>query len=183
MPETGRRSGLRVVIAGFLGRFIRRGFFRLVFLLFLLCVVVPFALLQAVANRSSANALLEQIAGQVFDLNVAAFGWDKEKTQVRGPDLALTGTIDYFDVKVTRRAGATPHEARAALVYDFIKIPRVTIRYDLKRLPQPVTGVDVYGGPTVYFNIYKGQWIDQDLFKPADGEAAPPPELPEINLG
>jgi hypothetical protein len=59
----------------------------------------------------------------------------------------------------------------------------VTIRYDLKRLPQPVTGVDVYGGPTVYFNIYKGQWIDQDLFKPADGEAAPPPELPEINLG
>src|SRR5690606_21133243 len=132
MPETERRSGLRVVIGGFMGRFIRRGFFRLVFLLFLLCVVLPFALLQAVANRGSANTLLAQISGQVFDLNVAAFSWDEEKTQVRGPDLALTGTIDYFDVKVTRRAGATPHDEREALQYDFITIPRVTIRYDLK---------------------------------------------------
>ncbi|MBK8205569.1 MAG: hypothetical protein IPK87_02125 [Planctomycetes bacterium] len=178
----GRKSGLRMLVSGFLGRFVRRGFFRIVLLMFLVGVVLPFVALQAIANRSSANTLLEEVVSQVFDLNVADVIWDKDRTTVSGPDLALTGKITYHNVRIHRRAGATPHPARAPLDYDFVTVPRVEISFDLKKLPSlPVTRVELPEGLTLYFNIHKGTWIDQTLFKPAEGGGAPP-ELPQIIL-
>lgn len=177
-----RKSGLRVLISGFVGRFVRRGFFRLVLLVFLVGVVLPFVTLQAAANRGSANSLLEEVVAQVFDTSVARVTWDKERTTVTGPDLALTGRISYYNVRVGRQAGSTPHPARAPLEYDFVTLPRVDIAFDLKRLPAlPVTQIEVPEGLTLYFNIHKGTWLDQSLFRTGEGEAAPP-TLPGIIL-
>lgn len=177
-----RKSGLRTLISGFVGRFVRRGFFRLVLLVFLVGVVLPFVTLQAAANRGSANSLLEQVVAQVFDTNVARVTWDKERTTVTGPDLALTGRISYYNVRIGRHAGATPHPARDPLEYDFVTLPRVDIAFDLKRLPDlPVTQVEVPQGLTLYFNIHKGTWLDQPLFRAGEGTASAP-TLPGIIL-
>lgn len=171
---------LRLGSRNLLGRIIRRGFFRIVLLLFLILFVVPFTLLQFAANSASGNTLMHEVAGRVFDLRNAEVSWDEERTQFTGPSLALTGTITYYDLKITRRSGATPHPGGRPLQYDFLTIPSVEIDYDLKRLPDlPVTTVRLNEGLVLYFNIHKGEWLDEDLFVTGEG-VAEPPSLPNI---
>lgn len=170
------RQGTR----NFLGRIIRRGFFRIVLLLFIILFVIPFILLQLAANSASGNTLMHEVVGRVFDLKNAEVTWDEERTEFTGPSLALTGTITYHDLKIKRRTGPTPHPRGKPLQYDFLTIPSVEIDYDLKRLPElPVTTVRLKEGLVLYFNIHKGDWLDEDLFVTGEGTASPP-ALPNI---
>lgn len=172
------RGWTRAVVS----RVIRRGFFRIVLLLFVVLVAIPFAGLQLLANQSSGNAILRDfVVGEVFNTDEAEVTWDEDRTEFTGPSIALTGTITYYDLKVRRKAGATPHPRGQPLEYDFLSLPRVEIAYDLKRLPDlPVTTVRIAEGLTLYFNIYRGQWLDQNLFKTGDDAGAAPPSLPQI---
>ncbi|MBZ0134977.1 MAG: hypothetical protein K8I27_01230 [Planctomycetes bacterium] len=177
---TGIFSRLRHGVRAFSGRVIRRGFFRIVLLLFVILFVIPFILLQLAANRASGNTLMHEVVGMVFDLKNADVSWDEERTSFTGPSLALTGTITYYDLKVTRRSGATPHPSGKPLSYDFLTVPKVQIDYDLKRLPDlPVTTVRLDEGLVLHFNIHRGDWLDSDLFAGGEG-GGEVPALPNI---
>lgn len=183
--ETRRkfRLGVGALARGFMGRAFRRGFFRLVLLCFLLFVVLPFATLQALGNRDSGNRILHEVADMVFDTRLAAVSWDEEQTRFDGPSITLTGSISYSNMRVYRRTGETAHPERAPLKYDFLSVPRVVVHYDLKRLPGlPVTSVDFPDGLTMHFNIHKGRWLDQDLFRTGEG-GGETPSLPQITMG
>lgn len=183
--ETRRklRTGVGTLARGFLGRAFRRGFFRMVLVAFLFLVVMPFAVLQALGNRDSGNRILHEVADLVFDTRLAAVTWDEELTHFDGPSITLTGSIRYTNMRVTRRAGDTPHPERDPLRYDFLTVPSVVVHYDLKRLPAlPVTSVDFPDGLTMYFNIHKGRWLDQDLFRTGGG-GGETPALPQITMG
>ena len=176
----GNFTRLRQSARTFFGRIIRRGFFRIVLLLFVILFVVPFILLQVAANRTSGNTLMHEVVGRVFDLKNADVTWDEERTEFTGPSLALTGTITYHDLRITRKTGATPHPSGTPLKYDFLTVPKVEIDYDLKRLPDlPVTTVRLDQGLVLYFNIHKGDWLDEDLFVSGEGTASAP-ALPNI---
>jgi hypothetical protein len=178
-----KKVGIRVMAGSLLSRIVRRGFFRLVLLLFLLGFVLPFGTLRALANSHVANSALDRVIENVFDSVVADVTWDRDLTEITGPSLDLTGRITLHNVRIARHAGVTRHPERGSLEYDFLNIPKVEVRYDLKRLPQlPVTLVTLEGGLTLYFNIYRGQWLDEDLFRSTDtpGET---PSLPQIILG
>ncbi|MCA8914054.1 MAG: hypothetical protein KDB90_01480 [Planctomycetes bacterium] len=163
-----------------LGRIIRRGFFRIVLLLFLILFVVPFTILNVFANRSSANKIMHEVVGLVFNTTIADVTWDEERTVFTGPSITLTGSITYFDLKVTRKSGETAHPRGTPLKYDFLRIPKVQIDYDLKRLPDlPVTSVRLEQGLALYFNIHKGDWLDADMFQ-TGGAGGEVPVLPQI---
>src|SRR5687768_14378870 len=170
------RGWMRAVV----GRVIRRGFFRIVLLLFLVLFVLPFVALQIAANKSSGNRLMHEVVSRVFNTNNAEVTWDEDRTEFTGPSVALTGSITYYNLKISRKQGGTPHPSGKVLVYDFLTVPKVQIDYDLKRLPDlPITTVKLESGLVLYFNIHKGDWIDEDLFVTGTG-AAEPPALPNI---
>jgi hypothetical protein len=176
-------GGLRSLVGNLAGRLVRRGFFRLVLLLLLVLVVLPFMAMRALANTHTANRVLDEIILGVFDSNIAEVTWDRAATVVTGPSVALTGSITLKDVRISRREGATPHPAREPIEYDFLNIPEVEIFYDLKRLPElPISLVTLEGGLTLYFNIFSGTWLDQDLFRATDGTGEAP-SLPQVILG
>ncbi len=60
------KTGLRTLLAGVVGRAIRRSFFRLVLLFFLLLVAVG-VVVNLLANRGNANRLLETVAASLLD--------------------------------------------------------------------------------------------------------------------
>lgn len=178
-----RRTSFRSLLAGLLGRILRRGFFRIVLLLFILFAVLPMIAMQALANRGTANWIMDQAAEQVFNLQFAEVTWNRLLTEFRGPDIALAGVISFHELRVTRRAGATPHPARDPLEYDFLTVPRVDIYYDIKRLPDLIVSrVEIPEGLELHFNISQGSWLDQDLFRMSEG-TADPPSLPQVVLG
>ncbi|MCA8910721.1 MAG: hypothetical protein KDB82_03365 [Planctomycetes bacterium] len=159
---------------------IRRGFFRIVLLMFLTLFVLPFFALNLLANRSSANRIMDEVVVRVFDTSNAEVTWDEERTTFTGPSITLTGTITYYNLRIHRKTGATPHPARKPLEYDFITIPKVELDYDLKRLPDlPVSTVKLESGLQLYFNIHKGTWLDEDLFAKGGGGGSVP-TLPQI---
>ncbi|MEZ5990799.1 MAG: hypothetical protein R3E76_00395 [Planctomycetota bacterium] len=163
------------------GRVIRRGFFRIVLLLFLILFVLPYVVLNFLANRSSANTLMHEVVGRVFDTRNAEVSWDEARTTFTGPSITLTGTITYYDLRIHRKTGATAHPERKPLNYDFVTVPKVEIDYDLKRLPDlPVTTVKLDSGLVLYFNIHKGTWLDEDLFITSGSGGGEVPVLPQI---
>jgi hypothetical protein len=171
----------RGLVRAGLGRIIRRGFFRIVLLLFLILFVLPFVALQTAANRASGNKLMHEVATRVFNTANAEVTWNEAQTSFTGPSVTLTGSITYYDLRVTRKGGATAHPRGAPLEYDFLRVPKVQIDYDLKRLPDlPVTSVKLEEGLVLHFNIHKGDWLDADLFRSGEGAGGEVPSLPEI---
>lgn len=175
-----RKFGLRQLVVATLGRVIRRSFFRLV-LLFVLLLISVFLILKLLANAGNANNMLEAVAGELLNKTQGEIVWDRDRTTITGPSLAGTGEITYFNVVVRRKGGATPHpELKQPLQYDFVNIPEVRLRYDLKRLPDlPITSVTLPSALSLHFNIHRGTWLDADLFKAGGGGGATP-TLPEI---
>ncbi|MCB9932562.1 MAG: hypothetical protein H6841_03980 [Planctomycetes bacterium] len=171
----------RAFVRAALGRVIRRGFFRIMLLLFLILFVLPFVALQAAANRASGNKLMHEVAGRVFNTASADVRWDEERTTFTGPSITLTGSITYYNLRVARKGGRTAHPRGTPLEYDFLTVPKVQIDYDLKRLPAlPITSVKLEAGLVLHFNIHKGEWLDNDLFLSGEGAAGEVPSLPEI---
>lgn len=171
----------RGLVRAGLGRVIRRGFFRIVLLLFLILFVLPFVALQAAANSASGNKLMHEVTARVFNTANAEVSWNESRTAFTGPSVTLTGSITYYDLRVTRKGGATAHPRGTPLEYDFLSIPKVQIDYDLKRLPElPVTSVKLDEGLVLHFNIHKGDWLDADLFLSGEGAGGEVPSLPEI---
>lgn len=186
MASSKKRStanfGLRSLFISGFRRFIRRGFFRLVLLLFMVGFVLPFSVLSFLAQPKYGNALLDEVVLQVFQEGVAEVSWDRELTEFSGPTLALTGSITYKNLVVKRASGGTPHPVHGELDYEFARVPEVTIFFDLKNLPDiPITRVQLSDDIQLHFNIHEGVWLDEDLFKPSDPNAEPASiELPEI---
>ena len=134
------------------GRVIRRGFFRIVLLMFLTLFVLPFFALNLLANRSSANRIMDEVVVRVFDTSNAEVTWDEERTTFTGPSITLTGTITYYNLRIHRKTGATPHPARKPLEYDFITIPKV----ELLKAEAMVDGTGVLKLPIPFKALYDG---------------------------
>ena len=184
MAQPAKNKGTIVRVRGLLraglGRVIRRGFFRIMLILFLLAVVLPFVALQALGNQSTGNRLMHEVVSIVFDPVHAEVTWDEDLTEFKGPSITLTGSITYHNLRIRRRTGATPHPRGEPLDYEFLYVPKVEIEYDLKRLPDlPITTVRLEDGLVLHFNIHKGTWIDNDLFRATDGVGGTP-TLPQI---
>ncbi|MCC6465200.1 MAG: hypothetical protein IT463_07680 [Planctomycetes bacterium] len=178
-----RQISFRALVSATVARLVRRGFFRLVLLGFLLFVVAPLVALNVLATSGAANALADEGVSGIFDTSVCDVTWDRGRTVFTGPGVTLEGEIAYHDVHVTRKGGATPHPERAPLAYDFVRIPEVRIHYDLKRLPSlPVDVIEFPAGLDLHFNIHKGDWLDADFFKAGEGGGSPP-TLPQIQVG
>lgn len=176
------KTGLRTLVAGVIGRAIRRSFFRLVLLFFLLLVAVGIAV-NLLANRGNANRLLDTVASSLLDPTQGEITWDRDRTSISGPGVTGNGEITYYNVRISRKGGATLHPDRAPLKYDFLTIPEVSLSYNLKRLPSlPVTRVRFPAGLVLHFNVNRGEWLDADLFKTSQGGGAAP-SLPEIVVG
>ena len=180
-PRTAR-FGLRTLFLSGFQRFIRRGFFRLVLLLFLVGFVLAFSALTFFAQPKYGNALLDEVVAQVFQSGVSEVSWDREATEFNGPTLALTGSITYKDLVVKRAIGGTPHPVHGELEYELARIPEVKIFFDLKKLPDlPITRVQLSDDIQLHLNIHEGVWLDEDLFKSGDPDSESAPiALPEI---
>jgi hypothetical protein len=168
-------------MAGF-KRFIRRGFFRLVLLLFLVGFILPFSALRFFAQPKYGNALLDEVVSSVFQEGVADVTWDRDATEFSGPTLALTGSITYKNLVVKRAIGGTPHPVHGELEYEFARVPEVKVSFDLKKLPElPITRVQLSDNIQLHFNVHDGIWLDEDMFKPGDPDSEPSSTvLPEI---
>ncbi|MCC6573192.1 MAG: hypothetical protein IT462_05310 [Planctomycetes bacterium] len=172
-------SRVRSWIGGLLSRIIRRGFFRIVFALFLLLVVAPLVIINIAANRDTSNWILDSAISQVFDNQLCDVSWDRGRTEIRGPGVVFAGSVTYHDFTVKRRTPLT-HSSGKKLEYEFVRVPKFVVNYDFKRLPRmPVTSVELPERVQLYFNIDGGRWMDADLFKAAP-EGGESPQLPQI---
>ncbi|MDC1142703.1 hypothetical protein OAU50_06400 [Planctomycetota bacterium] len=177
------RISLRALFVSGFTRTVRRGFFRLVLLLFLVGFVLPFSALTFLAQPKYGNALLDEVVASVFQAGVADVSWDRDLTEFSGPTLAMTGSITYKNLVVKRAVGGTPHPVHGELDYEFARVPEVTVSFDLKKLPDlPITRVQLSDNIQLHFNVHDGIWLDEDLFKPSDPNAEPGGalQLPEI---
>lgn len=168
-----------------IGQWVRRGFFRVVFLMFLLLLVTPIVAANVLFDRGAANSILDAGLSSIFNTDLAEITWDQDRTRVQGPGVTMVGSITYYDVKIRRAAGATPHPAYKPLDYDFITIPEIRVSYDLKQLPDlPITKVELPSGMTQYLNLHRGQWLDQDLFIESQSESSTTqiPTIPQIEV-
>ncbi len=180
-PRSSPLSAVRFFVLGVFSRIIRRGFFRLVLLFFLLFFLAPMVAVNVLANRSTGNWLLEQAVGEVFNTELATVAWDQPLTEVTGPGLSLMGTVTYRNIVVKRRLPLSPPGTR--FDYALVELPELVLRYDFKRLPGlPITRVEVPKPASLYFNTQGGRWLDADLFKPGGGEDSGFPRLPQFIL-
>ena len=148
---------LRLLLMGMFSRVVRRTFFRSAFLLFLLFIVAPLVILNALGTGPTGNKLLKIASGEIFNNEVADVTWDEASTTVSGPGLSLAGVITYHNIAVKRR---TPLKLAGGATVDYtvFRVPELIVRYDLKKLPSsPITGVECPQQGELYFNVEHGR--------------------------
>ena len=184
MPQTLRRNSLfhtlRLLTTSVFTRTVRRGFFRLVLLAFLVFILAPMVALNVLANQRTGNWILKQAVGELFNQDACDVTWDESRTTVTGPGLSLVGRVTYYNISIKRKSPLVMLNGKT-LEYSFVNLPELTVSYDLKRLPAlPLSSVEVPQQALFHFNVQDGRWLDADLFKSGSGGESEIPALPQF---